>query len=144
MMIFVALGGVKDISPMNKVQFLTADTSSIPGARAQSQWTFMYVCGAGNKDCGSPVPAMPVGYAWVGNTKNAPSGIVGSFGKHTTAKFYYYMWRVGWSFLLIGLLFTAFTIISGLLAFTKIGSGFSGLLALAAVGSQGLGAILMT
>lgn len=60
LMLFVILSGVKNTSPLNKTYFLSADTSKIPGARAVSQWTYFYICGAGNKNCGSPVPALPL------------------------------------------------------------------------------------
>lgn len=77
MMFFVVLSGVKDVSPLNKVYFMQTDTSSIPDARPISQWAYFYVCGADNKDCGAPVPAMPFGYAWVANTENVPEALVG-------------------------------------------------------------------
>jgi len=144
MMFFVVLSGVKDHSPLNKVYFLQADTSSIPGARAVSQWTYFYVCGQGNSDCGKAVPALPFGYAWIGNTKNVPSDLVGKFGKGTTSMYYYYMWRFGWVFYLIATVFAALAVISGLLSFTRIGSGISSLIVFMATGFQTLAAILMT
>jgi hypothetical protein len=77
LMFFVVLSGVTGTTPLNKTYFLQADTSSIPGARAISQWTYFYVCGEGNTDCGSPVPDLPFGYAWVGNSAGVPAGLVG-------------------------------------------------------------------
>jgi len=75
---FVVLSGVKNTSPLSKTYFLQADTSSIAGSgRAVSQWTYFYVCGAGNQDCGNPVPALPLGYAWVGGSAGAPAALVG-------------------------------------------------------------------
>lgn len=76
-MFFVILGGITGTSPLDKTQFLSADTSSIAGARPVSQWNFFRVCGAGNTDCGSSVPALPLGYAWVGGGSGAPSSIRG-------------------------------------------------------------------
>jgi len=75
---FVVLSGVKNTSPLSKTYFLQADTSTIAGSgRAVSQWTYFYVCGAGNQDCGKPVPALPFGYAWVGGSAGAPAELVG-------------------------------------------------------------------
>ena len=75
---FVVLSGVTNSTPLNKTYFLQADTSTIAGSgRATSQWTYFYVCGAGNQDCGSPVPDLPFGYAWVGGSAGAPEALVG-------------------------------------------------------------------
>jgi hypothetical protein len=75
---FVVLSGVKNTTPLNKTYFLQADTSSIAGSgRAISQWTYFYVCGAGNQDCGRPVPDLPLGYAWVGGSAGAPAPLIG-------------------------------------------------------------------
>ena len=77
LMFFVVLSGVTDSTPLNKIYFLRADTGSISGARPISQWTYFYVCGAGNQDCGKPVPALPFGYAWDSAHTGAPSDLVG-------------------------------------------------------------------
>jgi len=75
---FVILSGVTNTTPLNKTYFLRADTSSIAGSgRAISQWTYFYVCGDGNQDCGKPVPDLPFGAAWVGGSAGAPEGLVG-------------------------------------------------------------------
>lgn len=76
-MLFVVLSGVSNHTPLNKTYFLQADTSSITGARPVSQWTYFYVCGSGNTDCGKPVPDLPFGYAWIGGGANAPSQLLG-------------------------------------------------------------------
>lgn len=76
-MFFVILGGVSSKTPFNKTYFLEADTSKIPGARPISRWTYFYVCGEGNNNCGSAVPALPVGYAWLGGSSEAPPALVG-------------------------------------------------------------------
>jgi hypothetical protein len=77
-MFFVVLSGVTDQTPLNKVWFLQADTSHIAGSpRPISQWTYFYVCGNDNTDCGSPVPGLPIGYAWIGNSTGAPAALVG-------------------------------------------------------------------
>jgi hypothetical protein len=77
-MFFVVLSGVTNSTPLSKTWFLQADTSHIPGSgRAISQWTYFFVCGANNRDCGSPVAGLPIGYAWVGGTAGAPPLLVG-------------------------------------------------------------------
>jgi len=144
MMFFVVLSGVKDVAPLNKVYFLQADTSKIPDARAVSQWAYFYICGEGNQDCGKAVPALPFGYPWVANTDNVPAVLLGSHGKGTTSTYYYYMWRFGWVFQLIALLFGSLAVLSGLLSFTRIGSGVSSLIVFGASSFQTLAAILMT
>jgi hypothetical protein len=77
LMFFVVLSGVKRTTPLDKTYFLRATTSGVQGARPVSQWNYFYVCGEGNNDCGSPVPALPFGYAWVGGGEGAPSGLLG-------------------------------------------------------------------
>lgn len=80
LMFFVVLSGVKDSTPLNKTYFLQADTSNIQGARPLSQWTYFYVCGEGNTNCGSPVPDLPIGYAWMGGGQGAPAQMLGYVG----------------------------------------------------------------
>jgi hypothetical protein len=77
LLFFVVLSGVKNATPLNKVFFLEADLSKVASARSRSQWTYFYVCGEGNTDCGSPVPALPIGYAWVGGNAGVPAALVG-------------------------------------------------------------------
>lgn len=78
LLFFVVLSGVKHTTPLSKTYFLKADTSAIAGSgRAVSQWTYFYVCGEGNNNCGSPVPALPFGYAWVGGSNGAPAALIG-------------------------------------------------------------------
>lgn len=76
-MFFIVLSGVSDVTPLNKTYFLQADTSGIEGARPVSQWTYFYVCGSGNQNCGSPIPALPFGAAWVGGGRGTPTDILG-------------------------------------------------------------------
>lgn len=77
MMFFVILSGYTDHTPLNKIYFLQADTSGISGARPITQWTYFYVCGADNLNCGGAAAALPFGYAWLGNTAGAPAELVG-------------------------------------------------------------------
>jgi hypothetical protein len=75
---FVVLSGVTNTTPLNKTYFLQAGTSAIAGSgRATSQWTYFYVCGAGNQDCGAAVPDLPIGYAWVGGSTGVPDQLTG-------------------------------------------------------------------
>lgn len=143
---FVILSGVADSTPLNKTYFLQADTSTIAGAgRATSQWTYFYVCGAGNSDCGKAVPDLPLGYAWVGGVAGAPEALVGSHGKHTTSTYYYYLWRFGWVFYLMGLLFTVLAFFTAVLApCSRLAAGFSGFTLTFALFWFTLGASLMT
>jgi hypothetical protein len=77
LLFFVVLSGVSNSTPLNKTYFLQADTSSIAGARDTSQWTYFFVCGAGNRNCGDAVPALPFGYAWVNGSAGAPAELIG-------------------------------------------------------------------
>jgi len=145
LLFFVVLSGVTNSVPLNKTYFMQADTSTIASARPMSQWTFFYVCGEGNTNCGKPVPDMPIGYAWVGGSTGAPQELVGGLGKHTTNKYYYYMWRFGWVFYLIALIFDVFGFFTALLApCSRLASAFSGLVMLGALFFLSLGASLMT
>lgn len=76
-MFFVVLSGVKHTTPLDKTYFLQADTSSISGARPVSQWTYFYVCGANNENCGAAVPALPLGAAWGNGATGVPSALFG-------------------------------------------------------------------
>lgn len=78
LMLFVILSGVTRTTPLQSTYFLRADTASFPGTeRAVSQWTYFYICGEGNTDCGAPVPALPFGYAWRGGNQGVPTGLTG-------------------------------------------------------------------
>eukprot|EP00919_Chromeraceae_sp_WS-2016_P042229 GHVR01100471.1.p1 GENE.GHVR01100471.1~~GHVR01100471.1.p1 ORF type:complete len:268 (+),score=21.03 GHVR01100471.1:143-946(+) len=145
LMFFVVLSGVKNSTPLNKTYFLRADTSSVSGARSVSQWTYFYVCGEGNTDCGSPVPALPFGYAWVGGGEGAPSSLLGHHGKGTTSTYYYYLWRFGWVFWLIALLSNVTSFFTSLLApCSRLAAGISGFFVLNALFWFTLAASLQT
>ncbi|CAD6446063.1 9aa202d9-4e5b-4990-9262-966e18b5ed7d [Sclerotinia trifoliorum] len=144
-MFFVILGGITQTTPLDKTQFLTADTSSIAGARPVSQWNYFRICGEGNTDCGSSVPALPFGYAWVGGGDGAPSSLLGSHAKNTTSSSYYYMWRFGWVFYLIGLFFTVFAFFASMLALcSRLGSFIGAWLTMVALFFFSIAASLMT
>ncbi|PVH72803.1 hypothetical protein DL98DRAFT_520319 [Cadophora sp. DSE1049] len=146
LMFFVVLSGVKDTTPLNKSWFLRADTSSFPGSgRAESYWTFWKVCATGGGQCGSTVPALPFGYAWVGGTEGVPAGLTGPRGKGTTSTYYYYLWRFGWVFYLMSITLTSFTFLFSLLApCSRLASGFCGFLLAFSLFWFSLAASLMT
>lgn len=129
-MFFVILSGVRDVTPLNRTWFLQADTSHITGTtRALSQWTFFFICGARNRNCGDPVPALPLGYAWGAGSDGVPEDLIGSYGKNTTSKHFYYMWRFGWVSYLIALVFVILGwVIATISFFTRTGSGLAGLI----------------
>lgn len=141
-MFFVILSGVTNTTPLNKTYFLQADTSKVSGARPISQWTYFYVCGAGNTDCGAAVPALPLGDAWGSGASNVPAGLYGSH--HATSKHYYFLWRFGWVFYLMALFFLVGALFAACLSCFRIGSGLAGLLCLMAWFWFTLAASLMT
>jgi len=142
---FIVLSGVSHRTPFSKTYFLQADTSGIKGARPLSQWTFFYVCGANNQDCGKAVPALPFGYAWVGGGSGGPSALLGSHGKHTTSTEYYYLWRFGWVFYLIAFLADCISFFTAMAApFSRLAAGLSGFLVINALFWMTLAASLMT
>ncbi|EKD18594.1 uncharacterized protein L3040_005947 [Drepanopeziza brunnea f. sp. 'multigermtubi'] len=128
LMLFVVLSGVRDHTPLNKSYFLRADTSSFPGSgRPESYWTFWKTCATPGGSCGATVPAMPFGYAWVGGTEGVPTGLVGKHAKGTTSTFYYYAWRFGWVFYLMGLVSTGLTLLLSVAApCSRLASGICG------------------
>jgi len=141
-MFFVVLSGVKHTTPLDKTYFLQADTSSISGARPVSQWTYFYVCGANNENCGAAVPALPLGAAWGNGATGVPSAL---FGKHHgTSYHYFFLWRFGWVFYLMGLTFAVGALFASFLSCLRLGSGFAGILSAMAWFWFTLGASLMT
>merc|ERR1711964_888642 len=146
LMFFVVLSGVKDTTPLNKSWFLRVDTSSFPGSgRAESYWTYWKICATGGGQCGSTIPALPFGAAWVGGTEGVPAGLTGTHYKDTTSTYYYYMWRFGWVFYLISIVLTGFTFLMSLLApCSRLASGLSGSLLAFSLFWFSLAAALMT
>lgn len=134
MMFFVVLSGTTRVSPLRQTYFLQADTSGITGARDVSQWTYFYVCSPDNLDCSRASPAMPFGHPWADNADNIPDGVGGSYAGGTTSGYYFYMWRFGWVFYLVGLFFAVVAFFTGFLACCgRLGSAVSGLISLTAL-----------
>ncbi|KAI0376110.1 SUR7/PalI family-domain-containing protein [Hypomontagnella monticulosa] len=145
MLFFIILSAVTTTSPLNETYFLSADTNGITGARSVTQWAYFYICGAGNTDCSQAWPAPPLGYAWSGNPANAPDQLVGSYGGDTTSFFYYYMWRFGWVFYLIALVFTVLAFFAGFIACCgRLGSAIAGFAAIIALFFHTIAVSLMT
>ena len=158
---FVILSGVNNTTPLNKTFFMEADLSRVASARPRTQWTYFFVCGEGNTNCGSPVPGLPIGYAWVGGSNGAPDALVGYFSqyfgmldrtndyrshaKHTTSGYYYWMWKFGWVFYMMALVFDVVAFFTALLApVSRLASGFAGMILGVALFWMTLAAVLMT
>lgn len=77
MLFFVILAGVTRSTPLDQTFFLRADTKGISGARDISQWTFFYICGDGNNDCGRAIAGLPFGAAWDANKAGVPEELGG-------------------------------------------------------------------
>ncbi|KAI0835473.1 SUR7/PalI family-domain-containing protein [Hypoxylon sp. FL0890] len=145
MLWFIILSAVTTTSPLSQTYFLSADTSGITGARPVTQWAYFYICGEGNLDCSPAAPAPPLGWAWSGNPTNAPEALVGSHGGDTTSFYYYYMWRFGWVFYLITLVFSVLAFFAGFIACCgRLGSAIAGLTALVALFFHTIATSMMT
>jgi hypothetical protein len=143
-MLFVVLSGTARSTPLDRTYFLQADTTLISGARGISQWNFFYICGRDNWNCGSPVPALPFGYAWAARPSFAPAELIGDLGSGTTSSYYYYMWRFGWVFYLLSLIFTMVSFFAGFLAFFgRLGAAISGMITLITFVFYTLAVVLM-
>ncbi|KAI1080071.1 SUR7/PalI family-domain-containing protein [Whalleya microplaca] len=145
MLFFVILSAVTDKSPLRDTYFLQADTGDITGARSVTQWAYFYICGEGNQDCSGAWPAPPLGWAWSANPENAPPTLVGAHGGDTTSTYFYYMWRFGWVFYLMSLVFMVLAFFSGFIAcFGRLGSAIAGLATLVALFFYTIAVSMMT
>ncbi|KAI8946542.1 SUR7/PalI family-domain-containing protein [Xylaria longipes] len=147
LLFFVVLSGITRISPLRQTYFLSADTSGISGARAVSQWTYFRICGDGNTDCSHHWPDAPVGWAWSKDPTgdNLPKHVIGSYGAGTTSEQYFYLWRFGWVFYLLALIFTVFAFFTGFLAcFGRLGHAIAGMMSFVALFFHTVAASLMT
>jgi hypothetical protein len=129
---FIILPGVADSTPLNKTYFLRADTSGIDGARDISQWTYFFICGDDNDNCGKAHPALPFGAAWNEDASNVPEGLAGSHDG--TSNHFYLLSRFSWVFIILSLFFGVISFLTGFLACCgRLGSALAfavGLLAL--------------
>ncbi|KAI4156633.1 MAG: hypothetical protein LQ340_000136 [Diploschistes diacapsis] len=141
---FVLLAGAINGNPVNQVYFLQADTSSIKGAPALSQWTLWNVCGSGanslDANCGKISPAFPFDPQsnFGGSTQNVPQGFQGT-------NMFYLETRFMFAFVLITLFFAVCSFFLSLLALcSRIGSYLSAVMCLVALLFQTVAAALMT
>lgn len=113
---FIILPGVADTTPLNKTYFLRADTSGIDGARDISQWTYFFICGDNNENCGSAHPALPFGAAWSSDATEpeVPEGLAGTHDG-TNNKFFL-LSRFSWVFIILSLFFGVISFLTGFLA----------------------------
>ncbi|KAI5922266.1 SUR7 protein [Camillea tinctor] len=145
LLFFVILSGVQDTSPLNKTYFLSASTDGITGARDVTQWAYFYICGPDNADCSGAWPAPPLGWAWSANPENAPSQLVGSYGGSTTSYKFFYLWRFGWVFYLIALVFSVVAFFASLIACCgRLGAAVAGFAAFVALAVHSVAVALMT
>lgn len=145
LMFFVILSSLSPTSPLTNTYFLRASTDGITGSRSISQWTYFFVCGEGNTDCGPPYPALPFGYAWSGNAANVPAELIGSHGGDTTSTYYFYMWRFGWVLYLMGLFFAVMAFLTSFMACCgRLGAAISTLIASAGLFFFTIAVALMT
>jgi hypothetical protein len=109
LLFFNILCGASTSTPLNQWYWLEAQTESIPGAQANTRWTNYNSCGVSNGknvDCSSSSAAYPMSpVSNFGTTEGVPAGLQ---SKHGVT---YYLSKVGWAFLLIGLLFTLLALI---------------------------------
>ncbi|KAA6408343.1 MAG: Actin cortical patch Sur7 [Lasallia pustulata] len=141
---FTLLAGAVDHNPTNRIYFLQAATSKIPGAPALSRWTFWNTCSvnsAGRNVCGKVHPAYPLDPPSgrnFGTTNGVPSQFVGT-------RQYFYLTRFMFPFVLIALFFAILSLFLGLFALcSRIGSFLSSMLCSLALFFQSLTAALMT
>lgn len=139
------LAGAVSSSATNKVYFLQVDTSRIPGAPSTTRWTFWNLCDSavssavGNCDGVHPAfPLDPPSGRNFGTTEGVPQQFVG------TRKFFL-LTRFMFAFVLMGLVFAAGSLVTGLLALCiRLGAWLSSVLAIVAAFWQALAVILMT
>jgi len=140
----VLLAGATNHNPVDRIYFLQAATAKIPGAPAQSRWTFWNLCPVrpdGTSDCGKVHPAFPFDPPSHRNF-DTHVGVPPAFIGTST---YFYLTRFMFAFVLIGLFFSVMSLFTGLLALcSRIGGYLSGLLNMIGLFFQLLTATLMT
>ncbi|KAL6948510.1 hypothetical protein ACO0QE_000978 [Hanseniaspora vineae] len=112
---FLILSGARTTGTLTNFYWLKADTSGIGSANSETYWTNYMACGKSGSDftmCSGKQPAYP--FSPRDNFPGSNSQLPGSFVNHRDT--YYYLSRVGWAMLLVGLFFEAVTIIPNLLA----------------------------
>lgn len=125
LLFFNILCGASTSSVLGQFYWLQADTSGISGAHPTTRWTNYDSCGVRNGrnyDCSSKQAGYPMSpRANFGQSSGIPSGL--SSRKGIT----YYLSRVGWAFLLLGLLFTILALLPVAVSFCIPGLSILGI-----------------
>lgn len=145
MQILIILSGLNG-SPVNKIYFLQADTSSIQSDSRNynnpARWTYLAICGVvdgKNGNCGPKGAAIPFDPERNFGTSNGVSENL------LTDDNYYYLSRTAWAFYLVALFFAACALLVSLAAIiARLGAYFTGLFAFLACFFQALCSALMT
>lgn len=145
MQFLVILSGL-EMSPLNQVYFLQADTTGVTGGNDQLQnparWTYLAICGVTNGKnsmCSSTRPALPFDPVRNFGTTN---GLPQTFDN---THYYYYLSRFAWVFYLIALFFAVVAFLLSVFALcARLGAYLTGFTSLLSVFFQGLCASLMT
>ncbi|EAW11552.1 SUR7/PalI family protein [Aspergillus clavatus NRRL 1] len=144
LMFLAFLGGARNSNPLNRIYWLQADTSNIPGAPALSRWTYWNLCAVNDKGhnaCGksyADYPFDPPSHRNFGTTTNIPSAFIGTNHYFLTSRFMF-------PFHIIALFFATCSLFTGFLAMcTRIGSFVSALSAYIALTFQVITTCLMT
>ncbi|KAK9477110.1 SUR7/PalI family-domain-containing protein [Lipomyces japonicus] len=106
LLFFVVLAGVTEHNPLNKIYYLQADTSGIPGAPPESRWTLWNRCAVQDGlsvDCTDNHPAYGFQPAVnFGTRTGVPQDLLDNRSRD------YYLSRFGFSFTLMALIFSSF------------------------------------
>lgn len=110
LLILTAINGAGTSSVLGKFYWSETDTSGIQGApQDTTRWTFYRTCGVSNgrnSDCTKSSAAYP--YSPKDNF-GSESGLPESFISNRNT--YYYLSRIGWSFIIVGLFFAVIALI---------------------------------
>lgn len=112
LLIFLILSGSTNHSPINKMYWLKADTSSIENAYQESQWTFWGVCDAANLDDCLTGPAYPLSPR---DNFNTEEGVPEDFINNRST--YYYLSRFAFAFAIIALAISGIVFVISILGF---------------------------
>lgn len=111
LLILLVLSGSTASSPINKIYWLRADTSSIPNAYSQSQWAFWSVCDTSNLKTCHTGPAYPLSPQDNFGTNDVPQDFVDN------RSVYYYLSKFAFAFGIIALALAGITFVISLLGF---------------------------
>ncbi|OJJ79367.1 SUR7/PalI family protein [Aspergillus glaucus CBS 516.65] len=144
LMWFTFLGGTRNSNPLNRIYFLEAATSNIPGAPATSRWTLWNLCPVvdGKNDCGSNTPDFPfdpASHRNFGTDVNVPSRFIDNHNH------YFITSRFIFPFMLIALFFGVLSFFTGFFAMcVRVIGHVSGVFAYIALTFQTIATAMMT